>query len=285
MSARFAFRTLAMVAAASITVACASRAGTPPGQGPVIEGLVLRVETRGGFLPVAHVLARIPHFSLYADGLIVVEGAQIAIYPGPAISPMFSRTVNAEGIRRIIEAARAAGLDGPDRTYDLPTIADAGTTTFTFVEDGKRHVISAYALGMEQSDPSIPEDERKARAALFDLQTKLQTLQTWLPEGSLTPERAFDYRGLAVVVSTEPVEDQPEQQELAWPLDRSIGELAKPTAGDLEVSCFTVEGEDVARLRPLVERANELTPWKDEGKTYWLRFRPLLPDESRCPEI
>jgi hypothetical protein len=51
------------------------------------------------------------------------------------------------------------------------------------------------------------------------------------------------------------------------------------------VSCIAVTGKDVERLRPLVARANELTPWKSDGKTYWLRFRPLLPDESRCPEL
>jgi hypothetical protein len=286
MSDTFGFRAVVgSLLVASTTVACASGAAAPPDQGPVIEGLVLRVETRGGFLPAAYALTRIPHFSLYADGLIVMEGAQIAIYPGPAISSVFSMKVNGDGLGRIIEAARRAGLDGPDRTYDLPTIADAGTTTFTFIEDGRRHVISAYALGMDPSDPSIPEAERKARATLVELQTKLQTLQNWLPEGSLSAEKAFDYQGLAVIVSTEPVEEQLEQQDLTWPLDRPIAELAKPAATVPVVSCFTVEGQDLATLRPFVERANELTPWKDDGETYWLRFRPLLPDESGCPEV
>jgi hypothetical protein len=276
------------VAAAFIAAACASRGASPPDQGPVIEGLVLRVETRGGFLPAAHALARIPQFSLYADGLIVMEGAQIAIYPGPAITAVFSSKVDAEGMGRIIEAARRAGLDGPDRTYELPTVADAGTTTFTFVEAGGRHVVSAYALGLDPSEPSIPDDERKARAALLELQGKLQTLQSWLPEGSLSAERQFDYQGLAVIVTTEAVQDelvQLEQRELTWPLNRSIEDLAKLPGGEPLDSCFTVQGEDLAKLRPLVEMANELTPWRDDGKVYRLRFRPLLPDESRCPDL
>jgi hypothetical protein len=281
MSGRLALRAVAMALVASISVACASRVSTPPGSGRVTDPLLLRIDTHGGLLPAGFALAHIPQFSLYADGLIVMEGAQIAMYPGPAMAPVFSMRVNAEGMRRISEAARRARLDGPNRTYELPIVADAGTTTFTFVEDGTRHVISAYALGME--DPSIPDDERKARAALLDLQTKLGNLSGWLPEGSLSPEQPFEYQRLAVIVSTEPVE-QLEQPELTWPLDRPIAELAGPVNAPM-VSCFAVDGGDVAKLRPLVARANELTPWESGGTRYWLRFRPLLPDESGCPEL
>jgi hypothetical protein len=285
MSEKPALRAVAgMALAASISVTCASRATPPPGQGPVTDGLVVRVDTRGGLLPASFALTRIPQFSLYADGLAVMEGAQIAIYPGPAIAPVFSMKVDAGGLRQIIDAARRAGLAGPDRTYDVSTVADAPTTTFTFVEDGTPHVISAYALGMEASDPSIPESERKARAALFELQTRLGNLGGWLPDGSVSEERLFDYRSLAVIVSTEPPGEQLEQPELTWPLDRPIGDLADPVAGAPMVSCFTVDGQDVAKLRPLVARANELTPWDSGGSKYWLRFRPLLPDESGCPE-
>jgi hypothetical protein len=247
------------------------------------NGLLLRINLRGGFLAPAFALTRIPQFSLYADGLIIMEGAQIEIYPGPATPPVFSTKVDAAGMRKILEAARQAGLDGPDRTYDHPAVADAPTTTFTLIDNGKRHVISAYALGME-APPSVPEDERKARKDLYELATRLGNLRGWLPEGSLSAERPFDYQGLAVIVSTQPSGEQLEQAELAWPLDRSIADLAKPVV-DGEVSCIAVTGPDVERLRPLVARANELTPWKSDGKTYWLRFRPLLPDESRCPEL
>jgi hypothetical protein len=268
---------------AAISVACAPRLSTPPEPRLVTKELVLRVDTHGGFLPVGFALTHIPQFSMYADGLIVMEGAQIAIYPGPAISPVYSMRVDEEGLRRIVETARRAGLDGPDRTHELPMVADAGTTTFTFVDDGARHVISAYALGME--DPSIPEDERKARAALLDLQTKLGNVSGWLPEGSLSAEQPFDYSRLAVIVSTEPPGEQLEQRELTWPLNRTIADLAGPVSGAQMFSCFALGGQDAEGLRPLVARANELTPWQSGGTTYWLRFRPLLPDESGCPEI
>jgi hypothetical protein len=272
-----------MLLVACISVACAARASTPPHQRPMTNGLVLRINVHGGFLAPAYALTRIPQFSLYADGLIIMEGAQIELYPGPAISPVFSMKVDTAGMRTILEAVRKAGLDRADRTYDHPAVADAPTTTFTFIENGKKHVISAYALGME-APPTAPESERKARKALYELETRLGNLRGWLPEGSLSAERPFDYKGLAVIVSTQPSDEQLQQAELAWPLDRSIADLAKPVV-DGAVSCIAVSGQDVERLRPLVAKANELTPWKSDAKTYWLRFRPLLPDESGCPEL
>lgn len=285
MSGRLAFRCIAgLILAASISVACASKPATPPRQGPVKDGLVLRVDTHGGLLAPAVALTHVPQFSLFAGGLIVMEGAQIEIYPGPAVPSVFSMKVDAEGLRKIIEAARRAGLDGPDRTYEHPAVMDAGTTTFTFVDNGVRHVISAVALGTEPN-PAIPKDEQKARAKLFDLQTRLGNLRAWLPEGSVSAERPFAYQGLAVIVNTEPPGERLEQAELTWPLDRPIAQLTKPVAGQPTLSCFVVDGQDLVKLRPLVARANELTPWKSEGKTYWLRFRPLLPDESSCPKI
>jgi hypothetical protein len=249
------------------------------------KGLVLRVDTRGGFLAPAVALSRIPQFSLYADGLVFEEGAQIEIYPGPATPPVFSMKVSAEGVRRIVAAARKAGLDGPDRTYRNPTAGDVGTTTFTFVDKGKVHTISVAGLGLEQSDPSIPEGERRARAALQQFDAKLGNLRGWLPAGSISREQPFQYQRLAVFVSTQPSGELLEQRELAWPLDRTIADLAEPVAGAPDISCAVVSGEDLAKLRPLVGRANELTPWKSDGKTYWLRFRPILPDESGCPHI
>jgi hypothetical protein len=272
-----------MLLVASISVACAARAASPPTRSPMTKGLVLRVDKRGGFLAPAVALTHTPQFSLYADGLVFVEGAQIEIYPGPATPPVFSMKVSADGIRRIVAAARKAGLESPDRSYRNRTAGDVGTTTFTFVDKGNVHTISVAGLGIEASDPSIPESERRARARLQQLDATLGNLRGWLPAGSISREQPFESERLAVIVSTQPSGEQLEQRELTWPLDRTIADLAEPVAGAPAISCAVVSGEDLMKLRPFVGRANELTPWKSDGKTYWLRFRPLLPDESSCP--
>lgn len=287
MGASTAVRALAgLMLAATISAGCAPQETSPPKDNPWMQyGLVLRIDTRGGFLPAAHALTRLPSFSMYADGLIIVEGAQIAIYPGPALPPVISMRVDDEGFRRIVDAARGAGLAGPDRDYDHPGIADAGTTTFTFIEDGRTHVTSVYALGIEGPDSATPESEREARAALLDFWTRVGNPHGWLPEGSLSVERPFDYQELAVIVTSDPPGEILDQPELAWPLDRTIGELARPISDQPGLSCFTVQGQDLSSLRPAVQGANELTRWRSGDELHWLRFRPLLPDESGCGDL
>jgi len=290
MKGNGALRSIAgLILAATLSSACASQASTgpkdnPPKDNPRVDGLVLRIDTRGGLLPPAQAMTQIPQFSLYSDGQILTQGAQIEIYPGPALSPVFSTHVSDDGFGRIIKNARQAGLEGPDRHYDFPGVADAATTTFTFVENGRRHVISAYALGIESTSQSIPGSERQARAKLLELEMRLGNLRGWLPEGSLSRDVPFAYQGLTVLVTSRPEGEQMPEPEITWPLDRSIAKLATPVNAGSDVSCFTVTDQNLKKLRPLVTRANQLTPWKNETKTYWLRFRPLLPDESGCPE-
>ncbi len=46
-----------------------------------------------------------------------------------------------------------------------------------------------------------------------------------------------------------------------------------------------VEGDDLATLRPMLERASELTLWRSEDVLYQLYLHPLLPDEAVCPGL
>ena len=50
----------------------------------------------------------------------------------------------------------------------------------------------------------------------------------------------------------------------------------------LQLDCGTVTGGDLATLLPLLQKANQLTPWASGGRRYALTFRPLLPDETGC---
>ena len=47
--------------------------------------VVLRIEQGGGFVPIEWNLTNMPMVSLFGDGLVVMPGAQIEIYPGPAL--------------------------------------------------------------------------------------------------------------------------------------------------------------------------------------------------------
>ncbi|MFN2589947.1 MAG: hypothetical protein ABR518_04175 [Actinomycetota bacterium] len=238
------------------------------------DQLVLRVEVGGGFVPAEARLLQIPGFSLFGDGRVVITGAQIEIYPGPALPNLQVRSVTEEGVQAILEAARAAGLEGPDRHHDNPTVIDAPSTTFTVIADGYRHVTTVDAL--HEGDPAHQE----LRA--FD--EKLGNLEPWLPKGSVTAEEPFRFAGLRVFVMPEFPEGGEElpQEEKAWPVSTPLSSFGTPVKGQPDVRCGVVEGSDLEALRPLAQDANQLTPWRSGDEVYHLVFRPLLPDESGC---
>ncbi len=267
-----------LVAAALLGAACA-RAGAvhtgidhPTGA----HDLILRIDVGGGFVPLPLHLRELPTFALYGDGRVVVPGPQIEIYPGPALPNLQVRTVSEAGAQAILAAARTAGLFGPDRHYDNNRIADAPTTTFTVVAEGARHVVSAYALGMEGPGDSYPSD----RSALAAFQGKVSDLQSWLPKGSLGPEDQFHTDELRVyVMPYQPQQDLP-QPAKDWPGGSFGGFL--PVVDLTGIRCGTVSGPALPAVLSAAGAANELTPWRADGRLWTLVFRPLLPDESGC---
>src|SRR3990170_397170 len=94
------------------------------------DQIVLRLSYEGGFVPIEYNLTQIPTFSLHGDGGIVLPGAQIELYPGPALPAVNRRTVTEDGLQAILRAANDAGLGRGDRDYSSfasTMIADAPT--------------------------------------------------------------------------------------------------------------------------------------------------------------
>lgn len=277
----------ALFLAALAAVSCAGLRSDPRAGGidhPTGAGdLILRVHVGGGFVPVDYTLREIPFLSIYGDGRLVTVGPQIEIYPGPALPNLLVTRISEEGIQAILEAARDAGLLGSDARYDHPGIADAPTTTFTVVAEGRPHVVSAYALGFdEQPSGLIPAEEAQARRALNEFQTKLGDLGSWLPQGAVGQEEPFGFDELRIFVRDEaPRDDALEQPELRWPLSLGLADFGA-VVPDLDIRCGSVQGSDLGALLPLAQEANELTPWRNDDHLYGLIFRPLLPDESGC---
>lgn len=275
------------VLAASVGTSCAGLGAGAAGGGidhPTgSDDLILRVHVGGGFVPIEYSLREIPFFSLYGDGRLVTVGPQIEIYPGPALPNLQVTGISEEGIQAILEAAREAGLFGPDAHYDHPGIADVPTTTFTVVAEGRRHVISAYALGFDEPAGMIPPDQLKARQELNEFNMKLGDLRSWLPEGSVGEEEPLTFDELRIFVregaprSDEGLDQQPKD----WPLDTPLSEFGAIDQ-DLDLRCGSVYGPELATLLPAAQESNELTPWSSDGLSYQLILRPLLPDESGC---
>lgn len=291
--------TLTVFALAVLAASCGRLGDDDPGPGddPGIahptgsDDLILRIDTGGGFVPASFLLTDIPELTLTGDGRLIVQGPQIELYPGPALPSLLQRRVSEEGIQAILEAAREAGLLGPDHHYGNNCVADAGTTTFTLVAEGRTHTISAYALELDvpgQVDCLDDPSDLEARAALSEFRLKMGDLASWLPAGSFGEEEAFEFDELRIYPErAEPgsVDEGIEPQVKDWPLGTPLSGFGEATpnapAGE---RCGTVSGAELETLVAELRTANELTLWESGGETYRLYLRPLMPDESGCPE-
>ncbi len=288
--------TATIVGITILVSACASGAGTAsPGEAsPTPTGiahptgadeLIVRIQLDGGFVAPGYLLTRLPIVSIFGDGRVIVEGPQIMIFPGPALPNLQAFRVSEAGLQRILETARTAGLFGPDRHIDFPGIADAATTTFIVVADGARHEISAYALAEAIDSSGIPAADKAARDALLAFEQQLGDLRSWLGADVLSADEAYTFTSLRILAT--PAEPGPEGDVpptfVDWPLAPLAG-IGQPLVGRGEgARCAVVSGDDLATLRPILEKANQLTFWASEGRTYQIGLRPLLPDESGCP--
>lgn len=275
---------VALGALTLVLAGCVAPGGTNPPTPADPDAVVLRVEVTGGFVPYGYLLTELPVFTLYADGRVITQGPIAEIYPGPLMPNLLIRTLSTDDVDVIVEAARAAGLDGPDASYDVTNIADAATTVFTLTIDGETHRISAYALFEDPlGDPTLDEEARAGRDRLNELQRQLGDLEALL--GHPIPAEEPFAADAARLFATDQLSDAPPdltRQVLPWPVsfDPMDGE---PVGYDDAFRCLLVEGADYAEILPVLESANALTVWERDEDRYALIVRPLLPDESGCP--
>jgi hypothetical protein len=276
--------TVAALLTLSLAAACANedrprQGGYGHPTGPT--DLVLRIETGGGFVPIEYHLTAVPGFSLFGDGRLVRTGAQIEIYPGPALPPLTVTQLTEDAIQAILQAADDAGLLDGDRTLTLDTVADAATTTITVSVDGETHTTSVYALGFEGEErpQGMSEEDWRARRAIADFAGRVGDL-SWLPSGSVGEETTFVADELRIFVGPYRGEPDLPQEPIDWPLV-GLAAFGDPVEG-VDLRCGTVTDGDLTTVMPEAGRANQLTPWRSAGELHAILFRPLLPDESGC---
>jgi hypothetical protein len=247
------------------------------------DDLVLRWGYEGGFTPPEYQLTNLPAFSLYGDGTIVRPGPQIEIYPGPALPALEVVRVDEAGIQAILEAAFDAGLDSIDDLTDMGSVgvADAPETVFTLRAGDVDRSVRIYALGeMGGQLPGMPDEEFEARKALLSFVDHLSSLETWLPDGSVSASAVYEVTGVRAFVTPYTVQADLPQEAIEWPLDVPLrGAGVDAGAG---FRCLSVTGEDWSVLSRTVRQANQLTPWTSDGRRSAVSFRPLLPDETGC---
>jgi hypothetical protein len=243
--------------------------------------VVLQVFAHDGFVPVSYSLTQLPGFSLYGDGTVVVTGPVIEIYPGPALPNLQTTTISEEAVQAILSAAREAGLFDNDVDYGQPGITDMPVTSIVINADKTTYRSDIYALGMEEGAGGLTMEQQQARAAINDLAGKFADLTSF--ESGEINWASYDYSALAVFsqaidpsTTTDSTEVQPNRLE--WPLGdlSTLGQAVEPEGFRKVV----VSGEDLAKLKPMLGEATQITVWTFGDREYNLYFRPLLPDET-----
>ena len=255
--------------------------------------LVLRMQYHGGLMPTASTLMQMPIFSLYADGTIYGLGAQVAIYPPPALPPLTRMRISAAGVTELVERARTIGL-GTDHKLIDRQVADAPMTVFTFVDAGIAHTTISNIVGLGISpDPLWSKEDVALLQALNDLAALLGSAGVSLPAAQIVErEKLPDPERLQVIaVPVAPGEEPPlgvpdvAQPVLAWPLSKpltALGEDAAPSTLIPGARCGEVSGVEGVILVAALRMANQQSPWASDGQIWGLLVRPLLPDETAC---
>lgn len=288
-TAAAAFLAIALVACADAPSGSARTTSTPS-IGAIAhqtgsDQIVLRVAFEGGFVPIDVMLSSMPTVSLFGDGTLITPGAQIDIYPGPALPAIQQQHVTEAGLQAILQAALDAGLDTDQDMTDLGSvgIADASTTVFTFDANGEQHTVRVYALG-ELGDwpPGMSQEQYHARSELQAFVEKLGRLDGWLPDGSMDAATPYEATSARLFVSDYAGDPSLHQQPIPWPLTQPLsGTDASTEPGGYH--CLVVDGADwTGALMPAAAAANQLTPWVSGGQRWAILFRPLLPDERGC---
>lgn len=239
------------------------------------DALVLQVVRAGGFLPSGEAFRSVPSVSVYGDGRVVTQGAQIEIWPPPALPSLQVGELPPHEVRRLVDAGREV-VDA-DEDYGQPPVADAPTTAVVVQDGDRRAVAAAVALEEPSGEPAPPDgggltaEQRAARERLSAYVRQVQDA------ASAVPAETYEDQGLAVLAEAYGdgalAEDLP-PSEVVWP-----GPALAPG------SCTVVVGEQATQVRAAAASASVATRWTVEGRVLRLALRPLLPHERTCEDV
>lgn len=235
------------------------------------DEVVVSYAELGGFTTPEITFQQTPTVLISGDGDVYTPGAQIAIFPGPLLPTLQVQPITEDGIDRVLAAAEEAGLFD-DVEYEAPTnVADATTSTVVISANGETWVHEAYALTLGAGlGTETPE-----RQALLDFIIQLTDLPTLVGEENLGEVGLYEPTDYAIEAS--PVDDLSafagdgiEPTVVEWPTDSSV-QLADAS------SCTIVPATEIGDT---LAAANQLTFFSDEGITYQVLARPVLPGST-----
>jgi hypothetical protein len=275
---------LASTACGSTATASGGTSPSAPASSRVsADALALRIVSFGGFAGLAPDGGRIPMVSVYADGRVITQGPEIAIYPGPALPNLRVRRIAVRDVDRLVARARTAGVGTPT-DFGTPGIADAMSTRFTVNGPGGTRTTDVYALSETDAQTSgLTSRQRAARARMRALLDAITDLPRTLGAHAVRPDQSYRATAVAAIArtwtSTGTGIDSPVR---AWPGTALPGQPFGNTTG---LTCATSTGAAATRVLTAATSASTATPWSFHGQRWSILLRPLLPDEAGCADL
>jgi hypothetical protein len=287
----------ALVALSILLAACGGGAGSGGSSGsithPAGDDLVLRVDYRGGMIANGFVTS-FPTFSLQGDGRVIVPGAQIDIFPGPALPAVNVRRLTEEGIQAVLDLVASTGLFHANAVYRGAQnfVADGTETVFTLHADSQEVQLVVYALGLLDpagNNPGISADELAVHRVLSQLLERLGTLDAWVPISGWADAAWGSYQPDALRLIVRNADADPSDDNgignalLDWPDDSDPAAFGD-VIGNSEERCGVVSGDGAEAWYSALSGANQLTRFVKGEHRYQVTVRFQLPDEPmECP--
>ncbi|GAA3750958.1 hypothetical protein GCM10022225_39150 [Plantactinospora mayteni] len=248
------------------------------------NAVALRVEQVGGFVAPASRLTWVPTVTIYADGRVITEGPQLAIYPGPALPNLQQQRIAQEQVDGLVERARAAGV-GTATDLGRPSVTDVPSTRFTVSSAAGTDKLEVYALAEgAQNASGLTEAQRTARGELQKLLAALTDLAGTLGPDNVEQPQPYQPEAVAAVAIPWRADDNglTAPPEVAWPGSALPG---SPPSSGIDQGCVEVRGAEATALLATAAKANARTPWTSGGDRWQVGLRPLLPDETGCADL
>ena len=295
-------RTLLLLASALVLVACSAPGGAPPsgtagGSAEAAAGspaagtpdpdridhptgatdVVLRVGEEGGFMMMEAVMARMPSFTLYGDGRVVIAAPTPATGQAGingagsngAPEQVLRQTHLDEGdVQALLRSALVDGQLGIAKAAFPIAVMDLPTTVIQVNAGGVQKTVRAPGLSL---DPQPGPDA----AVLRSLAALVQRLQAIPTDADYTASAS-----LAILAPTDPV---PGTVVAPWPWPAlAPAAFATPAPNDPFGSThhLLTDAEATAVGIANGSAAPPATYAGPDGKAYVVVIRPALPDEA-----
>lgn len=260
---------------------------------PTGDDTILRVDWTGGMIR-DFFLTGFPPFTLTGDGRVIVPGAQIDIFPPPALPAVNVRKLTEDGIQAVLNEVARTGLFGSSVEFRAAEnfVIDAGDTVFTLHAGGKDVTVTVFGLGgldPAGNYPGVPEAELAAHRTLSRLFDALQNLDAQLPATAWADDSWQPYvpEALRLLVRNADA-DPPDESGIGnqlfdWPTDSDPATFGAE-ASDGTIRCGVVSGQDAKDWYAALTGANTLARWVKGDHRYEVTVRFQLPDEPlECP--